>query len=42
MTELRLYAEGKRTNGPKAMLALADRISEAEIQAVAQYLASLR
>jgi cytochrome c553 len=39
---MKLYAHGKRTNGVKVMRTVAERMTEQEMQAVAQYLASLK
>ncbi|OYY95093.1 MAG: hypothetical protein B7Y41_05965 [Hydrogenophilales bacterium 28-61-23] len=41
LNELRLYATGKRTNGARVMQAVAERMSEEETRAVAEYMASM-
>jgi cytochrome c553 len=41
LDQFRLYATGKRTNGARVMKAIAERMSEAETRAVAEYMASM-
>jgi cytochrome c553 len=41
LDQFRLYATGKRTNGARVMKAIAERMSEEESRAVAEYMASM-
>ena len=41
LDQFRLYATGKRTNGSRVMQAVAERMSEEETRAVAEYMASM-
>lgn len=41
LDQFRLYATGKRTNGARVMQAVAERMSEEETRAVAEYMASM-
>ncbi len=41
LEQFRLYATGKRTNGARVMKAVAERMSEEETRAVAEYMASM-
>lgn len=41
LDQFRLYATGKRTNGARVMQAVAERMSEEESRAVAEYMASM-
>jgi cytochrome c553 len=41
LDQFRLYATGKRTNGARVMQAVAERMSEEETLAVAEYMASM-
>jgi len=41
LDQFRLYAAGKRTNGARVMQAVAERMSEQEARAVAEYIASM-
>jgi cytochrome c553 len=41
LDQFRLYAAGKRTNGARVMKAVAERMSEEETRAVAEYMASM-
>jgi cytochrome c553 len=41
LDQFRLYATGKRTNGARVMKAVAERMSEKETRAVAEYMASM-
>ena len=41
LDQFRLYAAGKRTNGTRVMQTVAERMSEAEARAVAEYMASM-
>jgi len=41
LDQFRLYATGKRTNGSRVMQAVAQRMSEKETRAVAEYMASM-
>lgn len=41
LDQFRLYATGKRTNGARVMKAVAERMTEAETRAVAEYMASM-
>jgi len=41
LDQFRLYATGKRTNGSRVMQAVANRMSEEETRAVAEYMASM-
>ncbi len=41
LDQFRLYAAGKRTNGARVMQAVAERMSEQETRAVAEYMASM-
>jgi len=41
LDQFRLYAAGKRTNGARVMQAVAERMSEQEARAVAEYMASM-
>ncbi len=41
LEQFRLYAAGKRTNGARVMQAVAERMSEQETRAVAEYMASM-
>jgi cytochrome c553 len=41
LDQFRLYATGKRTNGARVMKAVAERMSEEETRAVAEYMASM-
>jgi len=41
LDQFRLYATGKRTNGARVMKAIAERMSEEETRAVAEYMASM-
>ncbi len=41
LEQFRLYAAGKRTNGARVMQAVAERMSEQEARAVAEYMASM-
>lgn len=41
LEQFRLYAAGKRTNGARVMQAVAERLKEKEIRAVAEYMASM-
>ena len=41
LDQFRLYAIGKRTNGSRVMQAVAERMSEEETRAVAEYMASM-
>ena len=42
LEELQRYADGKRSHGTKVMRAVASRLTAAEAEAVAQYMASLK
>jgi cytochrome c553 len=41
LDQFRLYATGKRTNGARVMQAVAERMTEEETRAVAEYMASM-
>ncbi|MDP2786506.1 MAG: c-type cytochrome [Pseudomonadota bacterium] len=41
LDQFRLYAAGRRTNGARVMQAVAERMSEQETRAVAEYMASM-
>ncbi len=41
LEQFRLYASGKRTNGTRVMRTIAERMSEKETRAVAEYMASM-
>lgn len=41
MEQMRLYAAGKRKNGVKVMLTVAERLTEQEARAVSEYMASM-
>lgn len=41
LEQFRLYAAGKRTNGTRVMKTIAERMSEKETRAVAEYMASM-
>jgi cytochrome c553 len=41
LDQFRLYATGKRTNGARVMQAIAERMTEEETRAVAEYMASM-
>ncbi len=41
LEQFRLYAAGKRTNGARVMQAIAERMTEQETRAVAEYMASM-
>jgi len=41
LDQFRLYAAGRRTNGARVMQAVAERMSEKEARAVAEYMASM-
>jgi cytochrome c553 len=41
LEQFRLYAAGKRTNGARVMQAVAERMTEKETQAVAEFMASM-
>ncbi len=41
LEQFRLYAAGKRTNGARVMQAIAERLTEQETRAIAEYMASM-
>ncbi len=41
LEQFRLYAAGKRTNGARVMQAVAERLTEQEVRALAEYMASM-
>ncbi len=41
LEQFRLYAAGKRTNGARVMQAIAERMTEQETRAIAEYMASM-